>query len=158
MLRSDLCDFSDGYIVAKGTITLTKKDVRGFIDIRNKFWAFKSNGTFINCISKINNVLIDNAEDLNVVMSMYNLLEYSKNYKRTTGNLWNYYRDELNNSPLNDDDPPTVNYNADPKQILSLLNTEVVSQEKHQMQIKKTVKTLSRIIQRPKRILKLLFY
>ena len=91
-------------------------------------------------------------------MSMYNLLEYSKNYKRTTGNLWNYYRDELNNSPLNDDDPPTVNYNADPKQILSLLNTEVVSQEKHQMQIKKTVKTLSRIIQRPKRILKLLFY
>ena len=47
-------------------------------------------------------------------MSMYNLLEYSKNYRKTTGSLWNYYRDEPNNSPLNDDDPPTVNYNADP--------------------------------------------
>ena len=45
---------------------------------------------------------------------MYNLLEYSKNYRKATGNLWNYYRDEPNNSPLNNDDPPTVNYNADP--------------------------------------------
>ena len=44
---------------------------------------------------------------------MYNLLEYSKNYRKTKGSLWNYYRDETN-SPLNDDDPPTVNYNADP--------------------------------------------
>ena len=46
-------------------------------------------------------------------MSMYNSLEYSKNYRKTKGSLWNYYRDETN-SPLNDDDPPTVNYNADP--------------------------------------------
>ena len=45
---------------------------------------------------------------------MYNLLEYCKNYKKTTGGSWNYYRDEPNNPPLNDDDPPTVNYNADP--------------------------------------------
>ena len=82
MLRSDLCDFSDAYIVVKGAITLTKTDGRGFIDIRNRFLAFKNNAPFTNCISKINNVLIDNAEDLNVVMSMYNLLEYSKNYKK----------------------------------------------------------------------------
>ena len=47
-------------------------------------------------------------------MLMYNLLEYSKNYRKTTGSLWNYYRDEPNNPPLNDDDPPTINYNADP--------------------------------------------
>ena len=47
-------------------------------------------------------------------MPMYNLLEYSKNYRKTTGSLWNYYRDEPNNPPLNDDDPPTINYNADP--------------------------------------------
>ena len=114
MLRSDLCDFSDAYIVVKGTIPLTKTDGRGFIDIRNRRLAFKNNAPFINCISKINNVLIDNAEDLDVVMPMYNLLEYSKNYRKTTGSFWNYYRDEPNNPPLNDDDPPTINYNADP--------------------------------------------
>ena len=45
---------------------------------------------------------------------MYNLLEYSKNDRKTTGSFWNYYRDEPNNPPLNDDDPPTINYNADP--------------------------------------------
>ena len=78
MLRSDLCDFSDAYIVVKGTITLTKTDGRRFIDIRNNFLAFKNNTPFTNCISKINNVLIDNAEDLDVVMPMYNLLEYNK--------------------------------------------------------------------------------
>ena len=56
--------------------------------------VFKNNVPFINCISKINGVKIDNAENLNVVMPMYNLLEYSKNYRKTTGRLWNYYRDE----------------------------------------------------------------
>ena len=114
MLPSDLCDFSDAYIVVKGDITLTKTNGRGIIDIRNRFLAFKNNAPFTNCISKINNVLIDNAEDLDVVMPMYNLIEYSKNYRKTTGSLWNYYRDEPNNPPLNDDDPPTINYNADP--------------------------------------------
>ena len=58
--------------------------------------VFKNNAPFINCISKINGVKIDNAEDLDVVMPMYNLLEYSKNCKKTTGSLWNYYRDEPN--------------------------------------------------------------
>ena len=114
MLRSNLCDFSDAYIVVKGDIFLTKINERGIIDIRNRILAFKKNAPLTNCISKINNELIDNAEDLDVVMAMYNLLEYSKNYRKTTGSLRNYYRDEPNNSPLNDDDPPTINYNADP--------------------------------------------
>ena len=70
MLKSDLCNFSETYIVVKGTITLRKTNGRGFIDIRNMFLAFKKNAPFTNCISKIYNVLIDNAEDLNVVMSM----------------------------------------------------------------------------------------
>ena len=113
MLRSDLCDFSDAYIVVKGTVTLTKTNGSGIVDIRNRFLAFK-NAPFTNCISNINNILIDNAENLDVVIPMYNLLEYSKNYRKTTGSLWNYYRDEPNNPPLNDDDPPTINYNADP--------------------------------------------
>ena len=59
--------------------------------------VFKINAPFISCISKINGVKIDNAEDLHVVMPMYNLLEYSKNYKKTTGSLWNYYGDEPSN-------------------------------------------------------------
>ena len=113
MLRSDLCDFSDAYIVVKGDITLTKTNEREIIDIRNSFLAFKNNAPFTNCISKINYVLTDNAEDLDIVMPMYNLIEYSKNYRKTTGSLWNYYRDAPNNPPL-DDDPPTINYNADP--------------------------------------------
>ena len=50
----------------------------------------------MNWISKINGLKIDNAEDLDVVMPMYNSLEYSKNFKKTTGSLWNYYRDEPN--------------------------------------------------------------
>ena len=80
MLRSDLCDFSDAYIVVKGDITLTKAADRDFIDVRNSFLAFKNNTPFTNSISKINNVLIDIVEDLDIVMPMYNLLEYSKNY------------------------------------------------------------------------------
>ena len=114
MLRSDLCDFCDADIVVKGIITLTKTDGRGFIDVRNRFLAFKNNAPFTNCISKINNVLIENAEDLDVIMPMYSLLEYSKNYRKKTGGSWNYYRYEPNNSPLTDDDPQTFNYNGDP--------------------------------------------
>ena len=86
MLRSDLCDFSDVYIVVKGTITVTNPDNAK----RNKAVAFKSNAPFINCISKINGIKIDNAEALDVVIPMYNLLEYSKNYRKTTCSLWNY--------------------------------------------------------------------
>ena len=70
MLRSDLCDFSDAYIVIKGDITLTKDADRGFIGIRNTSLAFKNNAPFTNYILKINNVLIDSAENLDVVMSM----------------------------------------------------------------------------------------
>ena len=76
MLRSDLCDFSDTYIVVKGTITVTNLDNNAY----DKKIAYKNNAPFVSCISKINNTLIDNAEDLDIVMAMYNLLEYSKNY------------------------------------------------------------------------------
>ena len=99
MLRSDLCDFSDAYIVVKGDITLEGDNDA---NKRNKNLAFKNNAPFINCISKINGVKIDNAEDLDVVMPMYNLLEYSKNYRKTTGSLLNYYRDE-SSDPLSFD-------------------------------------------------------
>ena len=66
MLRSDLCDFSDAYIVVKGTVTVIEPDNAK----RNKATSFKNNATFINCISKINCVKSDNTEDLDVVMLM----------------------------------------------------------------------------------------
>ena len=86
MLTSDLCDYSDAYIVVKRYITL---DGNNNANKRNKNLAFKNNAPSINCISKINGVKMDNAEDLDVVMPMYNLLEYSKNYRKTTGSLRN---------------------------------------------------------------------
>ena len=85
MLRSDLCDYCDAYIVVKRKIIVTNPDN----DAYDKKLAFKNNALFISCISKINNTLIDNAEDLDIVMRMYNLLEYSKNYRKTSGSLWN---------------------------------------------------------------------
>ena len=104
MLRSDLCDYSDACIVVKGTITVTDPNNANY----DKKLAFKNNAPFTSCISKINNTLIDNAEDLDIVMPMYNLLEYSKNYRKTTGNFWNYYRDEPNSGLGGDNN--NVNY------------------------------------------------
>ena len=94
MLRSDLCSFIDSYIVVKGTITVTSPDNA---QKNNKAVAFKNNASFINCISKIDGVKIDNAEDLDVVVPMYSLTGYSNNYRKTTGSLWNYYKDEPSN-------------------------------------------------------------
>ena len=59
-----------------------------------KSWHLKNNAPFISHISKINGELIENAEDLDIVIPMYNLLEYNKNYEKTSGSLFNYYRDE----------------------------------------------------------------
>ena len=70
MLHSDVCDFSDAYIVVKGTITFTGTNNRSR---KNRSLAFKNNAPFISCISKVNNSLIDDAEDLDVAMHMYNL-------------------------------------------------------------------------------------
>ena len=86
MLRSHLCDHSDAYIFVKGEITVTEPNN----DAYDKKLAFKNNAPVISCISKINNTLIDNAEDLDIVTCMYNLLEYSKSYSKTTISLWNY--------------------------------------------------------------------
>ena len=97
MLTSDLCAFSDAYIVVKGEITVT---VGSSSSRQNRPFAFKNNAPFTNCISKNNNMLIDYADNLVDVMPMYNLIEYSKNY-RTTGSLLNYYRNVLSNDTNN---------------------------------------------------------
>ena len=94
MLRSDLCEYSDAYIVVKGIISATGTNAN---NRRNKRLTFKNNVSFRSCILKINNTFTDNSEDLDIVMPMYNSLEYSANYSMTSGSLWNYYRDEKNN-------------------------------------------------------------
>ena len=99
MLRSDLCDYADAYILVNDTITVAGNHPR---DRQNRLLILKNNAPFISCISKINNELIEDAEDLDIVMSMFNLLEYSKNYRKTIGSLYNYYRDELSDDVDND--------------------------------------------------------
>ena len=94
MLKSSLCDYSDAYILVKGTISVnnTAAPSAGANNI-NKKVIFKNCAPFTNCISEINKTQIDNAKDINTVMPMYNLIEYSDNYAKTTGRLWQYCKD-----------------------------------------------------------------
>ena len=103
MLKSSLCDYSDVYILVNGKITIAvagNDAAARQADERNKGVVFKNCAPFINCISEINNTQIDNSKDIDIVMPMYNLIEYSDNYAKTTGSLWQYFRDE----PVDDDD------------------------------------------------------
>ena len=101
MLRSNLFDYFDAYILVKGTITVTapgaNNGANNIRDKRNKPLILKNNAPFVSCITRINGELIEDADDLDIVMYMYNLLEYSENYRKTIGSLYNYYRDELTN-------------------------------------------------------------
>ena len=93
MLRSNICDYRDAYIIKKGRITFEGNNAA---KVKDKTLILKNNATFRSCISKINNTFIDNSEDLDIVMPIYNLLQYSHNYSMASGSLWNYYRDEVN--------------------------------------------------------------
>ena len=111
MLRSNLCDYSDAYILVKGTITVTapgvNNDANNIRYKRNTPLILKNNAPFVSCITRINGELIEDVDDLDIAVPMYNLLEYSKNYRRTIGSLYNYYRDELSGNDNNNDN--TVN-------------------------------------------------
>ena len=94
MLKSSLCDYSDAYILVKGTISINNTAAAGAAaNNTNKKVIFRNCAPFNNCISKINNTQIDNAKDIDIVMPMYNLIEYSDNYAKTTGSLWQYCKD-----------------------------------------------------------------
>ena len=104
MLKSSLCDYSDAYILVKRTITIAGAGDNAAArqaDERDKGVVFKNCAPFTNCISEINNTQVDNAKDIDIVMPMYNLIEYSGNYAKTSGSLWQYYRDEPNNNLAN---------------------------------------------------------
>ena len=97
MLKFSLCDYSDAYILVKGRITITgaaADEAARRADERDKGMAFKNCSPFTNCISEIDNTQVDNAKDINILMRMYNLIEYSDNYAKTSGSLWQYFRDE----------------------------------------------------------------
>ena len=97
MLKFSLCDYSDAYILVKGRITITGAAADAAArraDERDKGMAFKNCSPFTNCISEIDNTQVDNAKDINILMRMYNLIEYSDNYAKTSGSLWQYFRDE----------------------------------------------------------------
>ena len=94
MLRSSLCDYSDTYILVEGNITVNNTAAAGgTANYTNKKVIFKNGAPFTNCISKINNIQIDNAEYIDVVMPMYNLIEYSDNYSKRSGSLWQYCKE-----------------------------------------------------------------
>ena len=116
MLRSDLCDYSNAYILVKGTVTVNgvANGAENEILRRNRPLILKNNASFVSCMTKINNEFIEDADDLDIVMPMYNLLEYSKNYRKTIVSLHNYYRDELSddNNPNNFPNTNVVNSNA----------------------------------------------
>ena len=101
MLRSNSCDYADAYILVKGTITITgagDNDAAKRLDERNKGVIFKNCAPFTKCISRINNTEIDNAKDIDIVMPMYNLIEYSDNYSKTSGSLWQHCKDNPNDN------------------------------------------------------------
>ena len=101
MLKSSLCDYSDAYILVNGKIIITgvgDSSTARQADERDKGVAFKNCASFTNCISEINNIQVDNVKDIDKVMPMYDLIEYSNNYTKTSGSLWQYYRDEPNDN------------------------------------------------------------
>ena len=94
MLKSSLCDYSDVYILVKGNITVnntTAADVDA--NNTNKKVIFKNCAPFTDCISEINNRQVGNAKYIDIVMPMYNLIEYSDNYSKTSGSLWQYCKE-----------------------------------------------------------------
>ena len=94
MLKSSLCDYSDAYILVKGTISVNNTAAAGAtVNNINKKVIFKNCAPFTNCINEINNTQIDNAKDVDIVMPMYNLSQYSDNYAKTSGSLWQYCKD-----------------------------------------------------------------
>ena len=109
ILRNSICDYADSYIIVTANFKLISNFNTGNANeilqgkrlrVRNKNISFKNIAPFLKCIDKINGVEIDNAEDLDIVMNMYNLIEYSNNFTKTYGSLFNFSRDEKNDQAL----------------------------------------------------------
>ena len=88
-MRNDSCDFNGAYIVVTGNIT--ESNPGNDDNVYNRKVSLKNSAPFFNCTLKINSQLIEDAQDLDIVMPMYNLLYHSKSFRKTTGSFWNYY-------------------------------------------------------------------
>ena len=96
MLRSNLSDYSDGYILTKGNITVRNTAAQGQANnVIIKRVILKNCVRFTNWINRINNTQVDDAHDIDLVMPMYKLIEYSDNYSKTSRILWHYCKDQL---------------------------------------------------------------
>ena len=105
---SSLCDYSDAYILVKGNISVNNTETAAAPNNVNKKVIFKNCAPFTNCRRKINNTQIDNAEYIDIVLPMYNLIEYSDNYSKTSGSLWKYCKE----IPAVDDDGDIAIFNG----------------------------------------------
>ena len=95
MLKTSLCDYSDAYILGIGTISVANTAAQGAsANNYDKKEVFKNCAPFTDCTSGIINTQVDNANNIDVVMSMYNLIEYSDDYSKTSVSLWQYFRHE----------------------------------------------------------------
>ena len=95
MRKSSLCDYSDAYLLVKGRTTITWADgdaAANQEEEQNKGVIFKNCASFMICKGEINKIGIDNAEDINIVVPLYNMVEYSDNYSKTSGSLWQCYK------------------------------------------------------------------
>ena len=96
MIRSNFCHYSDVFILVIGTITVPNRaDAGATVSNTNKKVIFKNCAPFTDCITEINSTQVNDAQKIDIVMPMYNLIEYSDAYSKTSGNLWQYYRGKL---------------------------------------------------------------
>ena len=106
MLRTSLCDFSEAYIILKGKARVIADATEAGPDNvpparnaaqngSNKKFVFKNCAPFTDCITKINATMIENANNIDLAMPMYNLIEYSDNYEKSSGSMWQLKRDQL---------------------------------------------------------------
>ena len=116
-LQSNLCDYSDAYVLLTGNITVKRRNTADNDDAALgaiKLVVFKNCSPFKDCRTEINDTFVDDADLINITMAMYNLIEYKDNYSDTSGSLWDFKRDEINDNAdvTNDNNAPSFKYKA----------------------------------------------
>ena len=134
-LESNLCDYSDAYILVTGNINVTGGD-------NNAKVVFKNCAPLKDCRTEINDTFVDYADFINIAMPMYSLMEYIDNYSDTSGSLWNFKRDEvINNADVtNDNNAPSFKYKAN---IIGNTDANGVNRKKENVKIAVPLKYLS---------------
>ena len=118
-IESSLCDYSDAYILVTGNITVTRTIAGDPVQRKQVLTeatqvVFKNCAPFKKCCTEIDGTLVDEVDFINITMCMYNLIEYGGNYSDTSGSLWGFKRDEIDNNAevTNDNSAPSFKYKA----------------------------------------------